>query len=252
MAAKRNVSDKAFRRLLEIEDLHVNYGKSRVIHGISLEVSQGEKLVIMGRNGMGKTTLVKSIVGVLPVVGGEIFFGNETIAKRSSSWRSKKGIAYVPQGREIIPDFTVKENLELGAIAHISESGQGKYTMEQRMETVFTYFPAIKEHLHRKGGVLSGGQQQQLAIGRALMSRPVMILLDEPTDGIQPNVVADLADTLNQIRKDLHVTIIIVEQNLKFAFKIAERYIIIQKGMIVSRGQVSELTDSLISKYLSV
>lgn len=237
------------REMMEIEDIHVSYGKSKVINGISLKISQGDKIVIMGRNGVGKTTLVKSIIGLLPPQHGKIYFCNKDVTKTSPSTRSNAGIAYVPQGREIIPDFTVEENLELGAMAHLTSNPK---TMEQRKQTVYKYFPILKEHLHRKGGVLSGGQQQQLAIGRALMSMPNMIILDEPTDGIQPNVVAELANILNRIRKELFVTIVIVEQNLRFAFKVAEKYVIIQKGEVVSAGSTEELSDDIIRKYLSV
>ncbi|MPN07254.1 High-affinity branched-chain amino acid transport ATP-binding protein LivF [bioreactor metagenome] len=189
------------------------------------------------------------MVGLLPSRSGKIYFCNNDVTKTSPSARSNAGIAYVPQGREIISDFTVEENLELGAMAHLKTNPK---TMAQRKEMVFKYFPALKEHLHRKGGVLSGGQQQQLAIGRALMSMPNLIILDEPTDGIQPNVVAELANILNRIRKELFVTIVIVEQNLKFAFKIAEKYVIIQKGEIVLQGKTSELNEEIIRKYLSV
>lgn len=243
--------EKLAREMLEIENIHVNYGKSKVINGLSMTVCHGDKMVIMGRNGVGKTTLVKSIIGLLPAAEGRIYHYNKDITKEPPNVRSKRGIAYVPQGREVIPDFTVEENLELGAMAHLSHD-PSNISMAERKEIVFNYFPALKEHLHRKGGVLSGGQQQQLAIGRALMARPNMILLDEPTDGIQPNVVADLADTLNRIRDELFVTIVIVEQNLKFAFRVAEKYVIIQKGVIVSQGLTSELDDDTIKKYLSV
>lgn len=250
MAKKETKTEEKYtREMLEIEDLHVNYGKSKIINGISMKISQGDKIVIMGRNGVGKTTLVKSMIGLLPPVEGSIYFCNENVTKNSPSQRSQKGIAYVPQGREILGDFTVEENLELGALAHLKN---GTSSMEERKEVVFRYFPALKEHLHRKGGVLSGGQQQQLAIGRALMANPTMIILDEPTDGIQPNVVADLANTLNLIRKELFVTIVIVEQNLKFAFRIADKYILMQKGAIVSSGKTSELTEDIIHKYLSI
>ena len=243
---------KAIRKMLELENVKVNYGKSKIINGVSLEVARGDKLVIMGRNGMGKTTLIKSIMGILPLVEGNIYFCNDVITKEAPNARSKRGIAYVPQGREVIPDFTVAENLELGAMAHMNAVNKERKTMNERKEIVFHYFPALKEHLHRKGGVLSGGQQQQLAIGRALMSQPNMILLDEPTDGIQPNVVADLAATLNRIRKELFVTIVLVEQNLKFAFQVAEKYVILQKGLIVSGGLTEDFTEEEAMKYLSV
>lgn len=237
------------KNMLELHNIYVNYGKSKVINGLSMSVKQGDKLVIMGRNGVGKTTLIKSIIGLLPFESGQMYYCNQQFEKMPACQRSLNGIAYVPQGREIISDFTVEENLELGALAHIKDKND---SLKKRKEIVFEYFPILKEHLNRKGGVLSGGQQQQLAIGRALMSNPNMLLLDEPTDGIQPNVVSDLANTLNRIRKELFVTIIIVEQNLKFAFKVAEKYVIIQKGQLVSNGAISDINDNEIKKYLSV
>lgn len=246
---KKEKESKYTRSMLEIEDLHVSYGKSKVINGISMKIDQGDKIVIMGRNGVGKTTLVKSMIGLLSASQGTVYFCNENITKLPPSQRSQRGVAYVPQGREILGDFSVEENLELGALAHLKS---GETTLEERKEIVFRYFPALKEHLNRKGGVLSGGQQQQLAIGRALMTNPNMIILDEPTDGIQPNVVADLANTLNRIRKELFVTIVIVEQNLKFAFRIADKYVLLQKGAIVSQGETSQLTDDIVHQYLSI
>lgn len=156
------------------------------------------------------------------------------------------GIAYVPQGREIIPMLTVKENLELGAMSH-----HPKETV-QLMEEILEYFPALKEHLHRKGGVLSGGQQQQLAIGRALMSKPSVLFLDEPSEGIQPNVVAEIARTLNRVHSEKSLSVFIVEQNLDFAFKIAERFYVMEKGNIVNSGNTRDVPTETIKKYLTI
>jgi urea transport system ATP-binding protein len=235
--------------MLELEAIDVSYGKSMVISRLSLQVQHLDKLVVLGRNGVGKTTLVKGLIGVLPILNGRMYFCNEDVTKRPANERSRLGIAYVPQGREIMADFTVEENLELGAMAHMKNTFK---SLAERKETVFNYFPALREQLHRKGGVLSGGQQQQLAIGRALMARPNLLLLDEPTDGIQPNVVAELARTLNQICREMFVTLIVVEQNLRFAFQIASKYVIIQKGAIVSQGRPEDLTEDVIRRYLSV
>lgn len=171
---------------------------------------------------------------------------NKNITKMPAYMHNQMGIGYVPQGREIIPDFTVRENLELGCLGHNSVS------FKEQFEIVLDYFPALKEHMNRKGGVLSGGQQQQLAIGRCLMGRPSIVVLDEPTEGIQPNVVSEIATTLNRISREMYLSVILVEQNIKFAKRIAEDFIILQKGSIVAQGAIGELNDDLAKKYLAV
>lgn len=232
--------------MFSVNKISVNYGKSKVINGLSLEIKQGEKLAILGRNGVGKTTFLKSIMGLLPVEQGSIGFCNKDITKSRTFQRSILGIGYVPQGREIIPLLTVEENLDLGALGHKD------IDINKKKEWILNYFPALKVHLQRKGGVLSGGLQQQLALARCLMSSPKMILLDEPTEGIQPNVVAEIATTLNRISEELGITIVVVEQNLKFAKRLADKYIIMQKGSIVSEGNMEDLTDEVTRKYLVV
>lgn len=182
--------------MLEINDVGVSYGKSRVINGISMFLNDKEVFLVLGRNGVGKTTLMKSIIGLLPVVKGSILFNGSDVTEKKPYERSIKGIAYVPQGREIIPMLTVRENLQLGCVSH------KKVEFESKMEEIFTYFPALIPHLKRRGGVLSGGQQQQLAIARALMSDPKVLILDEPTEGIQPNVVMEIADILDRYHKN--------------------------------------------------
>lgn len=231
--------------MLDIKDLHVNYGKSRVINGIDLTINEGEKLVIMGRNGVGKTTLLKSMMGVLTPESGTISFLDKDVTKLPAHSRSLMGMAYVPQGREIIPDYTVEENLDLGGYAHTKD-------LVGQKAKILDLFPALEEHMKRKGGVLSGGQQQQLAIGRALMSNPKMLILDEPTEGIQPNVVAEIAHILNRVRNEMGVTIVVVEQNYRFCRKVADRFIMMQKGKIVASGMKEDMSDDLVQKYLSV
>ena len=231
--------------MLDIKDLHVNYGKSRVINGIDLTINEGEKLVIMGRNGVGKTTLFKSMMGVLTPESGTISFLDKDVTKLPAHSRSLMGMAYVPQGREIIPDYTVEENLDLGGYAHTKD-------LVGQKAKILDLFPALEEHMKRKGGVLSGGQQQQLAIGRALMSNPKMLILDEPTEGIQPNVVAEIAHILNRVRNEMGVTIVVVEQNYRFCRKVADRFIMMQKGRIVASGMKEDMSDDLVQKYLSV
>lgn len=231
--------------MLEVKDVSVSYGKSRVVNHVTFRLGKEEKLVVLGRNGVGKTTLMKSLIGLLPTEGGSIVLEGENLTKARAYHRSRKGIAYVPQGREIIPQLSVQENLELGALAH-----QVKY--EDKVQEIFDYFPALKQHLKRKGGVLSGGQQQQLAIARALMGEPKILLLDEPTEGIQPNIVMEISSILNRYHEEKQVPMIVVEQNLKFARKLGDRFLLFQKGSIVAQGKIKELTDELSKKYLSV
>lgn len=232
--------------MLNVNALQVSYGKSRVINGVSMQVENAERVCLIGRNGVGKTTLLKSLIGLLPPRAGTIEWQGTDITGKKAYERSKRGMAYVPQGREIIPMLTVKENLELGAIAnHPKETAQ-------LMEEVLDYFPALKQHLPRKGGVLSGGQQQQLAIGRALMSKPKILFLDEPSEGIQPNVVAEIAATLNRIHKLKSLGVFIVEQNLEFAFKIATKFHVMEKGEIVMSGETQGSSLESIKKYLTI
>ena len=231
--------------MLEVNAVSVSYGKSRIVNNVSFAVDSSEKLAILGRNGVGKTTLLKSMIGLLPMQTGTLRLGDRNLTAMKAYERACNGISYVPQGREIIPNLTVQENLELGALAHTK-------AVRERMAEVFDYFPILPEHLHRKGGVLSGGQQQQLAIARALMSHPKVLLLDEPTEGIQPNVVAEIGNILKRIHKTLQIPIIIVEQNLKFARRLADRFLIIQKGEIVAGGAMETLSDEIIHRYLTV
>ena len=231
--------------MLEVNAVSVSYGKSRIVNNVSFAVDSSEKLAILGRNGVGKTTLLKSMIGLLPMQTGTLRLGDRNLTAMKAYERACNGISYVPQGREIIPNLTVQENLELGALAHTR-------AVRERMAEVFDYFPILPEHLHRKGGVLSGGQQQQLAIARALMSHPKALLLDEPTEGIQPNVVAEIGNILKRIHKTMQIPIIIVEQNLKFARRLADRFLIIQKGEIVAGGAMETLSDEIILRYLTV
>lgn len=226
--------------------VNVSYGKSRVINDLSLEIRQGSRTAILGRNGVGKTTFLKSAMGILPMSTGTLFFDGQDITKLKTYKRALSGLGYVPQGREIISLMTVEENLELGAMGHKN------IDIASKKEWVLGYFPALKVHMNRNGGVLSGGLQQQLAIARCLMGEPKMILLDEPTEGIQPNVVMEIADTLKKIAQETGITIAVVEQNLKFARRLAEEFVIIQKGAVVAAGSMDELTDDIIKKYLSV
>ena len=232
--------------MFKATDVNVSYGKSKVINGLSMHIEKGSRTAILGRNGVGKTTFLKSAMGILPMSTGTILFDGKDITKMKTFKRSLEGLGYVPQGREIIPLLTVNENLELGAMGH------KEIQIPDKKEWVLNYFPALKVHMNRNGGVLSGGLQQQLAIARCLMGEPKMILLDEPTEGIQPNVVMEIADILKKIAGETGITIAVVEQNLKFARRLAEKFVILQKGTVVAKGTMEELTDEIIRKYLSV
>lgn len=232
--------------IFEADNINVSYGKSRIINGLSLQIEKGGSTAILGRNGVGKTTFLKSAIGLLPKTSGTITFEGKDITKQRPFRCSRAGLGYVPQGRHIIPMLTVNENLELGAMGH------KQVDIPARKEWVLEYFPALKVHMSRNGGVLSGGLQQQLAIARCLMSEPKMILLDEPTEGIQPNVVVEISEILNKIVAESGITLAIVEQNLKFVRRLAKDFVIIQKGSIVAGGGMESLDDEIIRRYLSV
>jgi len=232
--------------MLKADNLMVNYGKSKIINGVSFEAGTKARVAILGRNGVGKTTLLKSLIGVLPLEAGTLEFEGRDISKTPPYLRSRAGMGYVPQGREILSNLTVRENLELGMLGHKD------IDCARQMKKVLEYFPSLNTHLERKGGVLSGGLQQQLAIARCLMASPRIMLLDEPTEGIQPNIVNEIADILLSISEELSITTLVVEQNLKFARRLADSYLMMQKGRIVARGRTCELTEELAKRYLAV
>ncbi len=229
--------------MLQVDDLHVNYGQSEIIHGLSFDAKHNETLAIMGRNGMGKTTLFKSLIGVIPSVSGEVKVDETMVSGLQSFERVSNGIAYVPQGRMIFPTLTVKENIETGL-----ETSKSKKIPDD----IYDLFPVLLEMRNRKGGNLSGGQQQQLAIARALVSNPKVLLLDEPTEGIQPSIIKDIAKVLNDIRKLRDITIIVSEQVLSFTLEIADRLLVIEKGKFVHEDLRENVDEAKISKYLSV
>tara|TARA_R110002073_G_scaffold222448_1_gene382654 strand:+ start:187 stop:876 length:690 start_codon:yes stop_codon:yes gene_type:complete len=229
--------------MLEVTNLKVSYGQSEVIRGLNFTVPKNETLAIMGRNGMGKTTLFKSLIGILPSTDGEISVDGTDVTNKDSYLRVANGIAYVPQGRMIFPNLTVLENIETGM-----EVSKQKNVPED----IFALFPVLWEMRKRKGGNLSGGQQQQLAIARALVTNPKVLLLDEPTEGIQPSIIKDIAKILNEIKKLREITIIVSEQVLSFTMSIADRIIVIDKGEFVHEDRRSEVDAEKIAKYLSV
>ena len=229
--------------MLEVSDLHVSYGQSEVIHGINFNAKKNETLAIMGRNGMGKTTLFKSLIGILEAGKGNIKIDGKDVTSNESYQRVGNGIAYVPQGRMIFPTLTVQENIETG----MQVSG-----LKNIPDDIYALFPVLREMRHRKGGNLSGGQQQQLAIARALVTNPKILLLDEPTEGIQPSIIKDIANILNEIKKLRDITIIVSEQVLSFTLAIADRLIVIDKGNFIHEDLRENVDTAQISKYLSV
>ncbi|MFA7553146.1 MAG: urea ABC transporter ATP-binding subunit UrtE [Spongiibacteraceae bacterium] len=229
--------------MLEVSDLHVSYGQSEVIHGVSFAAKRNETVAIMGRNGMGKTTLFKSLIGILAAGKGSIKVDGKDVTNNESYQRVANGIAYVPQGRMIFSTLTVQENIE---------TGMGVSGLKKIPDDIYALFPVLHEMRHRKGGNLSGGQQQQLAIARALVTNPKILLLDEPTEGIQPSIIKDIANILNEIQKIRDITIIVSEQVLSFTMAIADRLIVIDKGNFIHEDLRANVDTAKISKYLSV
>lgn len=229
--------------MFEIENLQVSYGQSQVIHGLNFKANKNETLAIMGRNGMGKTTLFKSLMGILPSKATKAVVDGESLVGADSYQRVAKGLAYVPQGRMIFPSMTVQENIE---------TGLEKSKTREIPEDIYALFPVLYDMRKRKGGNLSGGQQQQLAIARALVTNPKVLLLDEPTEGIQPSIIKDIAKVLNEIRKMREITIIVSEQVLSFTMEVADRIIVIDKGKFIHEDTRDNVDAAKIKGYLSV
>lgn len=229
--------------MLNVSNLKVSYGQSEVIHGLDFSVPKNETLAIMGRNGMGKTTLFKSLIGLLPLADGRIDVDGVDVSNAESYQRVENGIAYVPQGRMIFPTLTVQENIETGM----------KVSKTKKIpDEIYALFPVLQEMRNRKGGNLSGGQQQQLAIARALVTNPKVLLLDEPTEGIQPSIIKDIANVLNEIQKIRDITIVVSEQVLSFTMAVADRIIVIDKGRFIHEDLREDVDTDKIRGYLSV
>ncbi|MDD2765120.1 MAG: ATP-binding cassette domain-containing protein [Opitutaceae bacterium] len=262
--------------LLQLSAVETDIGGSRILRGVNLEVGAGEVVALMGRNGVGKTTTLKSITGVLPVRAGAITFAAQRIDPLPSDVRARAGIGYVPQGRDIFPHLTVEENLRLGLVVH----RRSRAAAQAGLERVFALFPVLKEMLSRKGGVLSGGQQQQLAIGRALLTNPKLLILDEPTEGIQPSIIDQIGDTLKKLKistisegeataqarqeaseimgavRELKragaLAILLVEQYVDFCRDVADRFYAMDRGAITISGPIADLTDAVVREHLQV
>ncbi len=232
--------------MLEVRNLNQYYGDSRTLWDLTLSVPQGSCTCLMGRNGVGKTTTLKCIMGLLAVQSGEIEFDDTLLHGKPAEFRAANGIGYVPQGRDIFPQLTVDENLRIGFSVCESAAANEAY------ERVLGIFPVLRQMLKRLGGDLSGGQQQQLAIGRALVLNPTLLILDEPTEGIQPNIVNEIGEVIRRLNQDEGITVLLVEQKLPLARRVADRYCILDKGRAVANGAMSELDDQLIKTYLTV
>jgi urea transport system ATP-binding protein len=231
--------------LLELTDVTVSYGQTPVLFGVNMVVKQGDIVCLLGRNGVGKTTLLRSVIGLNKVMRGNIVFDLDDITRVPTFKRARYGISFIPQGREIIPYLSVLDNLKLGMSA-------GKKKYRKIPDEIFEFFPMLKQHLNRQGGLLSGGQQQQLAIARGLMSSPKIMLLDEPTEGIQPSIVQEIEETLKRINREKGITLIVVEQKVDFARQLAQKFFIMEKGAVVANGSTEDLTDDLVHQYLAI
>ncbi|MEO7274575.1 MAG: urea ABC transporter ATP-binding subunit UrtE [Vicinamibacterales bacterium] len=231
--------------MLTISGLNQAYGGSRILWDVDLAIEEGSRTCLMGRNGMGKTTLLKCIMGLLPTSSGTILFEDTDLRPLPAEARAPLGIGYVPQGREIFPHLTVEENLRVGL--GVRPTGPGTIP-----PLIYDLFPVLKQMQHRRGGDLSGGQQQQLAIGRALVLEPKLLILDEPTEGIQPNIVHEIGTILRDLNTNLGVTLLLVEQKLPFARRVASDFRILEKGRVVANGPIEGLTGEIVDDHLSV
>ncbi len=254
--------------LLQLSAVEAYIGGSRILRGLNMTVGAGEVVALMGRNGVGKTTTLRAITGVLPVRSGSITFRGKDLLKLTADARARAGIGYVPQGRDIFPHLTVEENLQVGLVVHGRKGAEAR----QALERVYALFPVLKEMLRRKGGVLSGGQQQQLAIGRALLTDPKLLILDEPTEGIQPSIIEQIGDTLKKLKsegfshdyageimeaikalqKEGSLAILLVEQYVDFCRDVADRFYAMDRGVVVASGTIDLLTDEVVKQHMQV
>ncbi|MGM0542968.1 MAG: urea ABC transporter ATP-binding subunit UrtE [Pseudomonadota bacterium] len=236
--------------MLAIEKLNQFYGESHTLWDLDLDVPEGQCTCVMGRNGVGKTTLMKAVMGEVAVADGQLRYedgakGEVELTQKPIEARSRLGIGYVPQGRQIFPLLTVEDNLRTGLAAR-------RDGVKKIPERVYELFPVLKDMKHRRGGDLSGGQQQQLAIGRALVIEPRLLILDEPGEGIQPNIVSQIGQVIRQLINEDGLTVLLVEQKLPFARKYADRFVIMDRGRPVAKGGINELSDELIQQHLTV
>ncbi len=231
--------------MLEVSDISASIQGSRILRGVNLQVPNHSLVCLMGRNGVGKTTTLKSIVGLMKTDTGAVKFDGLDLTALNPEERARLGLAYVPQGRDIFPNLTVWENLKISLVIHATKANG-------QVDRVLELFPVLKEMLQRKGGVLSGGQQQQLAIARALLTAPKLLLLDEPTEGIQPNIIDQIGETLLKIKKEGKISILLVEQYLDFCLSTGDSFYIMDRGAVVAEGPIAHLNDEIVRKHLTV
>lgn len=236
--------------LLRVAGLNQFYGESHTLWDLDLEVPEGQCTCLMGRNGVGKTTLLGCIMGLLPVRSGSMDFAGQDLLRESVEKRARLGIGYVPQGRQIFPLLTVEENLRIGLPVRGQRAGGDR--ARDIPAFIYELFPVLRDMRGRRGGDLSGGQQQQLAIGRALVIDPKLLILDEPTEGIQPNIVHEIGDIIRRLNRDIGLTVLLVEQKLPFARRVADRFCILDRGRAVASGAIGQLNDELVHDYLTV
>jgi urea transport system ATP-binding protein len=231
--------------VLEVKGLQASIGGSRILRGVEFVVPPKSVFCLMGRNGVGKTSTLKSLVGLLGTDGGSMVLDGAALNGLAPEERARMGIGYVPQGREIFPHLTVQENLVIGTVARgMKLNGQ--------LDRIYTLFPIIKEFLPRKGGMLSGGQQQQLAIARALLTKPKLLILDEPTEGIQPNIIDQIGDAIKLLREEGEMSILLVEQYLDFCKELGDNFAILERGSVAAAGAMKDLSDQMIKEFLTV
>jgi urea transport system ATP-binding protein len=230
---------------LELRGLQASIGGSRILRGIDLDVPEKSVFCLMGRNGVGKTSTLRAIVGLLATEGGSINFAGGELGNLRTEDRARRGLGYVPQGRDIFPHLTVEENLHIGPVA------RGR-KLNGQLDRIYTLFPIIKEFLPRKGGMLSGGQQQQLAIARALLTEPKLLILDEPTEGIQPNIIDQIGDAIKMLRAEGSMSILLVEQYLDFCKELGDVFAILERGTVAASGPMTSLSDEIVKRHLTV
>jgi len=231
--------------MLKLSNISVSYDGSRILRGVNLTVPEKSLVCLMGRNGVGKTTTLKSIVGLVKPESGSVQLAGAELTGLAPDARAREGIGYVPQGRDIFPHLTVWENLKLSLVVHGAKANG-------QVDRVLELFPILKEFLQRKGGVLSGGQQQQLAIARALLTDPKILILDEPTEGIQPNIIDLIGDTLLKIKNEGKISILLVEQYLDFCLAVGDSFYIMDRGAVVAEGAIAHLNDDIVKQHLTV